>query len=300
MGHTGTLDPDVTGVLPVCLGKATKLVGQLTDTDKIYRCRMRFGLKTDTQDLSGQVLQQMEEGKVRDLLGGTGEEALRRVTEAAAAFTGEIWQIPPMYSALKVDGMKLVNAARRGVTVERKARKVTVHSISQIRVSEDLLHAEFTVHCSKGTYVRTLCEDLGEWLGIPACMEELERTQAAGLDLDSAITLQQAEQYAREGTLEDHLIPTDRFLTEHPSLTVRDEAVRKLIYGNVLEKQEFEDPPYLEQDRIYRVYDWAGEFYALYRYERRGNCLKCVKMFMDAESWKQERKESEDEDHSGF
>ena len=276
MGHTGTLDPDVTGVLPVCLGKATKLVGQLTDTDKKYFCRMKFGRKTDTQDMSGQILEQMAEEQVREKV---RDEA--RIRETILSFVGEIDQIPPMYSALKVDGMKLVNAARKGVVIDRKSRKVTIYSIDQIQISEDLLEVSFEVYCSKGTYVRTLCEDIGTRLGVPACMQELERTCAAGLELKDAVTLDQAARYAEEGRISEIIIPADRFLTVYPSLTVNQDGIRKLIYGNVLYKSDLTERIYLIKDQIYRIYDEEGTFYALYRYETRGNCLKCVKMFVD-------------------
>jgi len=276
VGHTGTLDPDVTGVLPVCLGKATKLVGQLTDTDKKYSCRMRFGIRTDTQDLSGEVLERMEDDQVRKILRDP-----ERIRDAVLSFVGEIFQTPPMYSALKVDGMKLVNAARKGVTVDRKPRKITIYSIRDIRISTDLLEASFEVHCSKGTYIRTLCEDIGRSLGVPSCMEQLERTYAAGLDLSSAVSLEQVKQYAEEKRLEELLIPADRFLTVYPSLYVNDRGVRKLHYGNYLYQDDLVVPEKLSKDQIYRIYDESGLFYALYRYDSRENCLKCIKMFVD-------------------
>lgn len=318
VGHTGTLDPDVSGVLPVCIGKATKLVGQLTDTDKTYRCRMRFGICTDTQDLSGQVTEQMEDKEVQDKLGFFGgplseedtessvgsrsaaETAQDRIRAALQSFVGEISQIPPMYSALKVDGMKLVNAARKGVVVERKPRKVTIHSIDDVQVSGDLLHVDFTVQCSKGTYVRTLCEDVGRKLGVPACMESLERLQAAGLTLEDAVTLDRVKELADEGRLQECVIPVDAFLAVYPSLTVCDEAVKKLIYGNYLYRADFldngKDPLSADGksremisgktnetggENIFRIYDRQGLFYALYRYDPKADCCKCVKMFRD-------------------
>ena len=309
VGHTGTLDPDVTGVLPVCVGKATKLVGQLTDTDKTYRCRMRFGFCTDTQDVSGRVTECMDDEEVRRVLQASSQYdvACRRIRDVVRSFVGVISQVPPMYSALKVGGMKLVNAARKGVVVEREPRRVTIHAIEDLSVSEDLLHVQFTVRCSKGTYVRTLCEDIGRRLGVPACMEELERTQAAGLSLDTSVTLSQVEELAAAGRLEECVIPTDAFLMVYPSLTVTDEAVKKLIYGNYLYAQDFADQtegsaeakPHViteakttaipagktveETDRCFRIYDRQGSFYALYRYDERADCYKCVKMFRDPE-----------------
>lgn len=307
VGHTGTLDPDVTGVLPICVGKATKLVGQLTDTDKTYCCRMRFGFCTDTQDASGQITEQMADDEVRRVLMQKNPEcsvrqhdydtACDRIRNVISSFVGEIRQIPPMFSALKVGGMKLVNAARKGVVVEREPRKVTIHSIDDVVISEDLLHVQFTVNCSKGTYVRTLCEDIGRALNVPACMEELERTEAAGLSLDTAVALDHVKELAAAGRLEECMIPTDRFLMVYPSLVVTDDAVKKLIYGNYLygpdfmpeavaQGQQTQDSPTQGQpvpaDNGYvRVYDRRGLFYALYRYDEKADCYKCVKMFRD-------------------
>ena len=315
VGHTGTLDPNVTGVLPICLGKSTKLVGQLTDTDKTYHCRMLLGKRTDTQDLTGQLLEEMDPEQVKKIL-----KTSDKFEEAILHFVGDIEQLPPMYSALKVDGVKLVDAARRGVEIERKSRVVTVYAIRDIQVAEDLMTAEFTVECSKGTYIRTLCEDIGKYLGIPACMEDLERTCASGLDLSSALTLDQVKAFAQEGTLEEHLIPPDTFLQIYPQVMIRDEFKKHLVYGNYIyrrdliltDEAENGDMPDTENsnmpgtengdmpdgektekicgqdikfapDQIYRVYDSSGEFYALYQYSLPEDCLKCVKMFKDIE-----------------
>ena len=158
IGHTGTLDPDAEGVLPVCLGKATKVCDMLTDSDKVYRAVMQLGIETDTQDLTGTVLSACEvpvltETEIRDVI---------------RTFQGEIMQVPPMYSALKVNGKKLCDLARAGVTVERKARPVTIYEIRIERV--ELPEIELTVSCSKGTYIRTLCHDIGQKFGCGAAM----------------------------------------------------------------------------------------------------------------------------------
>lgn len=177
IGHTGTLDPDAEGVLPVCLGKATKVCDMLTDSDKVYRAVMQLGIETDTQDLTGTVLSACEvpvltETEIRDVI---------------RTFQGEIMQVPPMYSALKVNGKKLCDLARAGVTVERKARPVTIYEIRIERV--ELPEIELTVSCSKGTYIRTLCHDIGQKFGCGAAMKSLLRLQAAGFVLDEAHTL---------------------------------------------------------------------------------------------------------------
>ncbi len=169
IGHTGTLDPDAEGVLPVCLGKATKVCDMLTDSDKVYRAVMQLGIETDTQDLTGTVLSACEvpvptETEIRDVI---------------RTFQGEIMQVPPMYSALKVNGKKLCDLARAGVTVERKARPVTIYEIRIERV--ELPEIELTVSCSKGTYIRTLCHDIGQKFGCGAAMKVCSVYRLQGL-----------------------------------------------------------------------------------------------------------------------
>ena len=163
IGHTGTLDPDATGVLPVCLGRATKVCELLTDHDKTYEALLLLGKTTDTQDISGEVLEERDPGNLT-------EEEVRSCIES---FIGEYDQIPPMYSALKVNGKKLYELAREGKTVERKSRKVQIHGIRILEMN--LPHVRMEVDCSKGTYIRTLCHDIGEKLQVGGCMEELQR-----------------------------------------------------------------------------------------------------------------------------
>ena len=279
IGHTGTLDPDAKGVLPICIGKATKLVDLLMDTDKEYRTLMLFGKSTDTQDISGKTLQEMPADEVKKVL--TKEQ----ITQAVQSFAGEIMQMPPMYSAVKVNGVKLVDAARKGKTIERKARRVSIYGFDQIAVTgldspDDPVKAFFTVSCSKGTYIRTLCEDIGKKLSVPACMESLERTKTSGLDLSSAITLDEAKAYMEQGVLEEHLIPTDTFLTKYRAITAKEEAVKKLIYGNWLKEEEFLPMDAPKEQEMFRVYDTEGNFYAIYRYSQKDNYFKCGKMFV--------------------
>ncbi len=279
IGHTGTLDPDAKGVLPVCIGKATKLVDMLMDTDKQYRASLLFGRKTDTQDISGKTLEEMGPAEVKKNL---FPEQIRQVIEG---FVGEIEQMPPMYSAVKVNGVKLVDAARKGKTIERKARKVSIYGFDQIAVTgfddpDGAVKAFFTVNCSKGTYIRTLCEDIGARLSVPACLESLERTRTSGLDLSSAITLEEAKQYMEKGILGDYLIPADTFLKKYKAICVREEAVKKLIYGNWLRPNEFFPVGSYEDNEMFRVYDTEKNFYAVYRFSKKDNYFKCGKMFV--------------------
>ncbi len=280
IGHTGTLDPDATGILPVCIGKATKLVDFLMDSDKQYKATLLFGQKTDTQDVSGTVLQSMEDTEVRKIL--QNEEQILQMFER---FTGKILQVPPMYSAVKVDGVKLVDAARKGMEIERKERPVTVFGYEDIRIqglseAEGPVTVAFTVNCSKGTYIRTLCEDLGDALGVPACLKTLERTRTGGLGLSESHTLTELDAAAEEGRLEELIIPTDRFLMHYPEFVVKDEAIRKLIYGNQLFETDLISVSEKEA-KAYRVYDRNGKFYAVYRYDPRDHQYKCEKMFSD-------------------
>ena len=200
IGHTGTLDPDAEGVLPVALGKATRLVDMITDKEKTYEAVMRLGVVTDTQDMSGTVLSEVPEFQVT-------EEELRTVTES---FAGDYMQVPPMYSALKVNGKKLYEFAREGKMVERKPRPVHFYEIEILDIDFPLVH--FRVTCSKGTYIRTLCHDIGEELGCGAAMETLLRTKVGRFTLDDAITLAQTEEAVRNGEIEQRILGIEEIL----------------------------------------------------------------------------------------
>jgi len=176
IGHTGTLDPDAEGVLPLCFGKATKVCDLLTEKNKEYRAVMLLGKVTDTQDISGKVLEEREVAVTET-----------EVREAVMSFLGDIMQVPPMYSALKVNGQKLCDLAREGKTVERKARPVTIYELEILEIN--LPRVTMRVKCSKGTYIRTLCEDIGAKLGCGACMSSLRRVQAGEFSLDKAYAL---------------------------------------------------------------------------------------------------------------
>lgn len=243
VGHAGTLDPMATGVLPVFVGQATKAIPFAEDGKKEYRARLRLGIVTDTQDTSGAVLSEAP--------ADVAEEELRAVL---ARFTGEIEQIPPMYSALKVRGQKLYDLARRGVTVERKPRSVT---ICELELLERDGNGDWglRVVCSKGTYIRTLCHDIGAALGCGGCMSALTRTMAAGYTLDEAATLDEA--LTRGEAL---LRPTDSLFRDHPAFAIPDaETERRCRCGNPLRAAL--------PDGIYRVYGCDGAFLALSRAE---------------------------------
>ena len=186
IGHTGTLDPDATGVLPVCLGKATKLCDLLTDKNKTYEAVLLLGKTTDTQDITGEVLEEKSTEALTE----------EKVREAIEGFIGDYEQIPPMYSALKVNGKKLYELAREGKVIERKARPVKILDIQILEI--DLPKVRMEVSCSKGTYIRTLCHDIGEKLGCGGCMESLIRTRVSTFRIEDAKTLDEIETLKQE------------------------------------------------------------------------------------------------------
>ena len=200
IGHTGTLDPDAVGVLPVCLGKGTKLCDVLTDRTKAYRAVLLLGQVTDTQDAGGEVISRCEPERLLAL----SEDEVR---EAVMDFVGPYDQIPPMYSALKVNGQKLCDLARAGKTVERKARPVEILSIEIEEIC--LPRLVMTVECSKGTYIRTLCHDIGEKLGVGGCMEELTRIRSGNFSIENALTLSEIEELRDAGTLGERIVAVE-------------------------------------------------------------------------------------------
>lgn len=197
IGHTGTLDPDAEGVLPVCLGRGTKVCGLLTEKNKEYEAVLLLGIETDTQDITGSVLHN------RSTEGLTES----RVREAIRSFEGDYDQIPPMYSALKVGGKKLCDLAREGKTVERKSRRIRIFEIEILELS--IPRVRIRVSCSKGTYIRTLCHDIGQKLSCGGCMEELIRTKSGQFELGEAYTLKQIEAFRDAGTLDEIVLPVE-------------------------------------------------------------------------------------------
>lgn len=268
IGHTGTLDPQATGVLPVCLGKGTKLCDMLTEHDKEYEAVMVLGITTDTEDMTGKVLQEREVN--------VQEEEVR---EAINSFLGDYWQVPPMYSALKVNGRKLYDYARAGIEIERKSRLVEILDIQITDIS--LPKVTFRVKCSKGTYIRTLCKDIGEKLGCGACMEELKRTQVGIFNIDKALTLSQIEQLVKDNKIDEIVYDIDEMFGNLSKFVI-DEKYNKYLYnGNALKKEWVLDSDNIE-DRI-RIYDYLGKFYGIYKYDKMRKEYKPEKIFYDNE-----------------
>ncbi len=252
IGHTGTLDPMATGVLPVCFGNATKLCDFLTDQNKTYRAVMLLGMTSDTYDVTG-VMSTTDDAPVSDIMSTTANDGLvaslseEQIRDAIASFVPGYDQVPPMYSAKKVDGKKLYELARRGIEIERAAVHVDIPSITVDAI--DIPHVTFTVTCSKGTYIRSLIHDIGQKLGCGAVMESLVRTAASGFVIDDALTLSQIDALAHadgdgllgtglgvhfgEERLAAHLLPTDRALSMYPAVHALPAADKYLLNGNM-------------------------------------------------------------------
>lgn len=273
IGHTGTLDPDAEGVLPVCLGKATRVCDLLTDKDKVYEAVLLLGQATDTQDITGAVIHQAEVDK--------SEAEIRKVMEQ---FVGEQEQVPPMYSALKVNGQKLCDLARKGIEVERKSRKITVFSIDILKMN--LPEVTIRVHCSKGTYIRTLCNDIGEALGCYGCMKSLLRTKVDQFTLDQALTLGEIEQLVQSEQL-DFVASVDSVFLKYPKGIAKETSQKLLYNGNripaqmvdLMKEQESGNSLEDEEAKI-RMYDWNNRFIGIYRLTGQQD-WKPVKLFIE-------------------
>ena len=248
-GHTGTLDPMATGVLTIMLGGATRFCELLPSHDKAYIASFRLGTVTDTLDITGKVLETRE-------VNATAEQ----VKEKAKDFVGDISQLPPMYSAVSVNGQRLYDLARQGIEVERKAREVTVFSIDFLAENEQTGEYEISVECSSGTYIRTLIADLGEALGCGAVLTDLRRTKANGFEISKAVTLEELEEAMKNGEIESVLIPVDKALEEYPVIKVSEAQAKRFRNGGELDLQRLKYPRMLG---LFRVYDPEDNFIGL-------------------------------------
>lgn len=252
IGHTGTLDPNATGVLPLLLGSATKAQDIVPDHDKEYEAEFRLGLTTDTLDIWGQVKSEADSSVSQS----ETEEILKK-------YTGEIEQIPPMFSAVSVNGQRLYDLARKGVEVERKPRKVTIYELELLGFDEDNQSGTLRVKCSRGTYIRTLIDDIGRELGVGAVMTALRRTVACGFKLSQAITLDEIKKLSQDGELESKLLSTESLFFCYPELYVTDAQAKRFFNGGELDKTrtKLADKD-LPDGAIYRV-KGAGQFLGL-------------------------------------
>lgn len=259
IGHTGTLDPDAVGVLPVCVGHATKVADMLTASEKEYIAEVTLGSKTDTQDASGTVLATAE---VR-----VSETDILRV---AQSFLGDSMQIPPMFSAIKQDGKKLYELARQGVEVERKPRPITIHEIEILEVCLDRQIFTMRIACSKGTYIRTLCQDIGERLGCFAHMSALKRTKSGRFEEKDSLTLNEIEQRVKAEDF-SFLLPVDQVFEELPPLYLSQRKAELMRHGVQVRT------PGICEGTTYRVYDEKGNFLSISLAEQ--GMLKLKKTF---------------------
>ncbi len=246
VGHTGTLDPEATGVLPVCIGNATKACELLTCEDKRYVAELALGMTTDTLDAEGEIL--TEQPVLCD------EETIKKTIES---FIGEIWQIPPMFSAIKKDGKKLYELARQGISIEREKRKIVIHDIRIIEINMENQTVSIDVSCSKGTYIRTLCDDIGMKLGCGAYMNKLRRVKSGKFSIEDAYKTEEIEKLFKENKFESVLVSVDNVFCDFPKVVVDDRyadfiknGVRVRIKG-------------LSEGQTYRVYDRNKNFLSL-------------------------------------
>ncbi len=299
IGHTGTLDPEAEGVLPVCLGKGTKLVDLITDKDKTYEAVMKLGLVTDTQDLTGQVL------KRKEVTAGLPE-----ITAAIKSFIGGYDQLPPMYSAIKINGKKLYELARQGKEIERSTRRVTIGDIRLLHYSEETHEVTVSVDCGKGTYIRTLLHDIGDALGCGGAMKSLVRTRVGSFLLKDALRLSEVEELTGQQRLSEHIVPVDELFIGYKKIIIGKEYDRFVHNGNAFPPEYIEETDYAVNrfvrnvkpdtpnlaaggfDRIsgqdepvgaglkVRVYDAEQEFIGIYRFDPADGIFHPVKMFL--------------------
>lgn len=255
IGHGGTLDPMATGVLPVFVGRATRAVEFFEHADKTYEAVLRLGITTDTEDITGTVLEKKE-------VAVTESDVLAVMPK----FRGEIQQIPPMYSAIKINGQKLCNLARKGKEVERPARTITIHALDFLGMEG--ARVRLRVHCSKGTYIRTLCKDIGQTLGCGGCMESLRRVQAGSYTIAEAIPLATLVESDAPG---QYLRGVDTLFTQHPSVTLTEKQALRCRNGNAFS--------FDLSDGTYRAYDKDGAFLMLAKVE--GGVMSTVKSFFE-------------------
>lgn len=292
IGHTGTLDPNAEGVLPVCFGNATKVCGLLTDTDKSYRAELILGKVTDSYDITGEVITEKEV-----------HVTVEQLQETIKGFIGTQMQTPPMFSARKVNGQKLYDLARQGIVVEREPKEINVYDIcleslvcrdetgteieaeaesyGKIRSSAEVVRAYITVHCSKGTYIRSICHDIGEKLGCGACMGSLLRTKVGRFSVEDSKKIKELAQLAEEGMFEEYLISADSMFPEYPKLSqLPEEADVLLRNGNQIYLKQLPKYEWMELDNVQlRMYDGTGRFCAIYEYRKDKRYLQPVTMF---------------------
>lgn len=264
VGHTGTLDPEAIGVLPVCLGKATKIIDYIMDSEKCYKVKFKLGMKTTTYDLEGEVIAEADTSNL------TEEEVLNAINK----FKGEYSQVPPMYSALKQNGVRLYELARRGIEVERPGRLITIYDIKDIEL--DLPFVSMEVTCSKGTYIRSLCYDIGEELKVFGTMAELKRSKTSIFTEEESVNIEDLN----ADNISQYLITVEDALSKYEKVVINDNFVTLIVNGaRVYDKRLFSRK--IEKDVLYRVYKRNGSFIGLGR--QNDNGFKIEKLLFDQE-----------------
>lgn len=246
VGHTGTLDPEATGVLPICIGKATKIIDYIMDSEKVYEVTLKLGIRTTTYDLEGEVLEERDPSHL------TEEEILNAIN----SFKGEYSQIPPMYSALKQNGVRLYELARKGIEVERKGRLVNIYNLEDIKINNPYISMKVT--CSKGTYIRSLCYDIGEKLGVFATMTQLNRAKTSVFLQEKSININELT----KENINDYILSMEEALEKYDKIIVNKKYVKLLVNGVRVADGRFTKDKVIN-NKLYRVYDDENNFIGL-------------------------------------
>ena len=264
IGHTGTLDPDAEGVLPLCIGKATKVVPYLTEADKCYEATVKLGAYTTTEDATGDVVETFDVNVTRN-----------QVEDVVKGFEGHYTQTPPMYSAIKVNGVRLYELARKGIVIDRPSRDVYLTSCRVIEWIDDTTF-KIRVDCSKGTYIRTLCTDIGKTLGCGAYMAYLLRVRVGHYNIENSLTLEELEQHKHE--INQYIEPIEKIFSHYPRITVLNAYNKYLNNGNTL---PFKSAQYLPEqlESFIRIYDEEGTFRGIYKVDHQSQQFKVEKLF---------------------
>ena len=246
VGHTGTLDPEATGVLPICIGKATKIIDYIMNSEKVYEVTLKLGIRTTTYDLEGEVLEEKDCNHLTDV----------EILQAVNSFIGEYSQVPPMYSALKQNGVRLYELARKGIEVEREGRLITIYNIEDIKINNPYISMK--VSCSKGTYIRSLCYDIGEKLGVFATMTELNRAKTSVFSQEESININDLT----KENINEYILSMEEALEKYDKIIVRGKYVNLLINGVRVGDNRFTNDKVINQ-KLYRVYDEENNFIGL-------------------------------------
>lgn len=246
VGHTGTLDPEATGVLPICIGRATKIIDYIMDSEKVYEVTLKLGIRTTTYDLEGEVLEEIDPSHL------TEEEILNSIN----SFKGEYSQIPPMYSALKQNGVRLYELARKGIEVERKGRLVNIYNLEDIKINNPYISMKVT--CSKGTYIRSLCYDIGEKLGVFATMMQLNRVKTSVFSQEKSININELT----KENINDYILSMEEALEKYDKIVVNKKYVKLLVNGVRVADGRFTKDKVIN-NKLYRVYDDENNFIGL-------------------------------------